>query len=863
MKIQKSFFRILTVCLLAAVLAFAAVACKPKDPGPADQKYNPEERPLAMSISTPDGVFNPFFSTSAYDSTIVGMTQIGMLGTDKEGNITCGDDEPVVVKDYRVTTASDESTTTYEFILKNGIKFSDGQPLTMKDVLFNLYVYLDPAYTGSATIYSTKIVGLNNYRKQQLGDITDSAMSAFEQGFYDDANKRITDLTEYLQLVDGAVASDDKPDDRWTEAEKREIEKDYLTVAAEFKKELDSDWNNNSDVESYKDWGFTKKWQVFLLNDGQMTELLATDASGKYIKDDDGNYQLNTDEAAALERELNVWLEENPGKTEKDWAIDEMVYSGYFPGSEFSAANVRGKSGLIETILIGWVTADTIRNQFAAEAKESYFEGIERIVPTIAGIDGTGKTNTDYHGNALGEEHEVLKITIEGVDPKAIWNFAFTVAPMHYYSSNNYEGKDYIASFDQTKGEFGLKFGSIEFMNNVINAPNKVGLPVGAGTYMASTASGGSNVTSDSFFNNNMIYFERNPYFETLGSGISNAKIKYLRYKVVETDQVINALANGDIDFGDPSATQENIAALNEKGVAHKEVYTSGYGYVGINPRFVPNINVRRAIMKAMDTTIITQNYYKGGLADLIYRPMSTTSWAYPKGCTVFKDESKGLNYEYDATGYAIEEMIKAEGYTKNANGVYEKEIPGFGTDTLDYKFTLAGGSTDHPAYAMFLKARDILNRIGFNVKVVNSNTALSDLTTGKLAIWAAAWSSTIDPDMYQVYHKDSKATSVNNWGYIQIRNNTELYATEWQLINELSELIDAGRATVVQDERKEIYSRALDKVMELAVEMPTYQRKDMSAYNSELINESTLTPDTELSPYNGVISRIWEVNYN
>lgn len=182
MKNKKSFFRILTVCLLAAALAFAAVACKPKDPGPTNQKYNPEERPLAMSISTPDGVFNPFFSTSAYDSTIVGMTQIGMLGTDKEGNITCGDNEPVVVKDYRITTASDESTTTYEFILKNGIKFSDGKPLTMKDVLFNLYVYLDPAYTGSATIYSTKIVGLNNYRKQQLGDITDSAMSAFEHG---------------------------------------------------------------------------------------------------------------------------------------------------------------------------------------------------------------------------------------------------------------------------------------------------------------------------------------------------------------------------------------------------------------------------------------------------------------------------------------------------------------------------------------------------------------------------------------------------------------------------------------------------------------------------------------------------------
>ena len=82
-------------------------------------------------------------------------------------------------------------------------------------------------------------------------------------------------------------------------------------------------------------------------------------------------------------------------------------------------------------------------------------------------------------------------------------------------------------------------------------------------------------------------------------------------------------------------------------------------------------------------------------------------------------------------------------------------------------------------------------------------------------------------------------------------------------LVDELSSLIDAGRETVDQEERKAIYADALDVIMELAVEMPTYQRKDMSAYNSELINESTLTPDSDLSPYNGLISRIWEVNYN
>ena len=103
-------------------------------------------------------------------------------------------------------------------------------------------------------------------------------------------------------------------------------------------------------------------------------------------------------------------------------------------------------------------------------------------------------------------------------------------------------------------------------MNEVINAPSKVGLPVGAGPYKASNAKGSEEVSGDTFFNNNFIYYERNPYFETVGEGIRNAKIKYIRFKVVASDRIINALSNGDIDYGDPSATQENIATAENAG---------------------------------------------------------------------------------------------------------------------------------------------------------------------------------------------------------------------------------------------------------------------------------------------------------
>ena len=40
-----------------------------------------------------------------------------------------------------------DGRTEYEFLIKKDIKFSDGTTLTIKDVLFNMYVYLDPAYT--------------------------------------------------------------------------------------------------------------------------------------------------------------------------------------------------------------------------------------------------------------------------------------------------------------------------------------------------------------------------------------------------------------------------------------------------------------------------------------------------------------------------------------------------------------------------------------------------------------------------------------------------------------------------------------------------------------------------------------------
>ena len=83
MKTQK---RILSFALvLAMLLGCVAVfgACKKGDKTVIDN----ESTRLVLSTSELDGVFNPFYSSSGPDGSIVGMTQIGMLSSDKDGKV--------------------------------------------------------------------------------------------------------------------------------------------------------------------------------------------------------------------------------------------------------------------------------------------------------------------------------------------------------------------------------------------------------------------------------------------------------------------------------------------------------------------------------------------------------------------------------------------------------------------------------------------------------------------------------------------------------------------------------------------------------------------------------------------------------
>lgn len=843
---MKKFSRVILVLLaLVMVLTVGLASCEKLN-------IDNENTRLVLAIGELDGVFNPFYSSSATDNEIIGMTQLSMLTTDINGKVAYGENEAYAVLDYEAVPSGtgDNAITTYRFVIKNNLKFSDGKPLTMKDVLFNMYVYLDPVYTGSSTMYSTEILGLAEYRTQTPNP---EEQESFEEDFENLAYNRLKFLADTLDdIFDNNKGKD------LTEAE---VKAELQAVADMFKALADATQDelakkdlmrNTTLVKDYEDT--MAKFRDELEKDYQLAKGTAED-----INFLDGAVKLTTDTEAFLYNEgFITWnKKENKfeyalGEVSKDWTEEQAinsVYNSYFPLKSNTSAVVMGSN-----------TTNELMDMFVAAEKKAHFDslGEQDKITSVSGISFANRlapvtvNNKTYavpqyneDGSVSNETNEVLEIKIKKIDPKAIWNFAFSIAPMHYYSNEKE-----IAAFNYVD-HFGVSFGDPDFMNQSIKNVDKMGVPMGAGPYKATTKTGTGTVNAGTFKENNVVYFERNEHF------MFPAKIKYVNYQVVDTKLMLDSLFSNDIHFVEPACRQENIDTLNaKKGKKYgsAKVMTNGYGYIGINAEKVPSIKVRQAIMHAINVELCTQYY--AGYSYNIYRPMTRASWAYPKGT-----DTQGQYYAYDDSGETSENLVKEAGYIKNKDGVYANSKTG---DVLSYTFTIAGDSTDHPAYSAMKNAADILNKHGFDIKVQKDINALKKLNTGDLTVWAAAWGSGVDPDMYQVYHKDSLAGSTANWGYRAIRRNANgKYNVEYDLVDRLSKIIDEARETLDEGQRTAKYAVALDLVMQLAVELPTYQRSDLYAYNTQVIDATTLTPESELTPFNGPLSKLWEVSLN
>lgn len=463
--------------------------------------------------------------------------------------------------------------------------------------------------------------------------------------------------------------------------------------------------------------------------------------------------------------------------------------------------------------------------------KELFFanEGsVEGGVPSITGITTSKVTGED------GAEHDAVELVLNGVDPTAIFKMGVNVSPKAYYTEG-YTGE---------LNEFGVNPTDPAFIENM---KTKNEAPLGAGPYIFES------------YADDVVTLTANPNFI-----MGEPKVHTLRFQVLAGGSELDALKTGTVHFAEPSASQEIVSDISSgTGDFEKLDYilvdNDGYGYIGMNAQAIPEFNVRKAIAHAFDIAGAVENYY-GELASVNNRTMTKVQWAYP-------DNPEPL-FPYDETGETSKQLLEEAGYIYDEASKEMRYPEGHekAGQQLTLKFTLPSEAKDHPAGGIFLSAQELLGKLGVKVDIEVDSDVLGKLSTAYesgIQVWAAAWGAGgSDPDMFQIWYSDPAISTVpSNTGLKWLFENGS--EEEKAMLVELNENIMAGRSILDPEERKPIYARALELSTGLAVEIPTYQRKNMFAYNKEVINGDTLFSGEDVTPFQDPHADIWNVELN
>ena len=432
-----------------------------------------------------------------------------------------------------------------------------------------------------------------------------------------------------------------------------------------------------------------------------------------------------------------------------------------------------------------------------------------------------------------------MTLTTSELSTTAIYQLQMEIAPLHYYGD--------VSLFDYDNNSFGFPKGDLSKIREV------TGAPMGAGPYIFNNYSDG------------VFYVDANPNYY-LGA----PKNGHLSLKETQEADKITGVQSGALDISDPSFSLEvanQIADINGAEGDDGAIITTrlmdyrGYGYValaagnvkvGDDPASEASKDLRKAIM-----TVISAyrdegiNSYYGETASIINYPISNTSWAAPQ----VTDDGYQIAYSTDVEGNAIytadmSTESKYEAALNAALGYFE--AAGYTVEDgkitaapegakMEYTVNIGGsGNGDHPTFQPLTNAAAALKTIGFTLTVndlANPSDLYSSYQSGVAEGWVAAWQSTNDPDMYQLYHSNGSTN------YYEINDA------------DLDELIMAARQTTDQEARKAMYKEAMEIILDWGVELPVYQRSNATIFSSERLVVDSIPKD--ITPYWTFLSEI------
>ncbi len=287
--------------------------------------------------------------------------------------------------------------------------------------------------------------------------------------------------------------------------------------------------------------------------------------------------------------------------------------------------------------------------------------------------------------------------------------------------------------------------------------------PPGSGPFMLEAAQPGEQIT----LRRNPHYWEQKP---PLGGVIfriiPDALVRVLEFK------------KGNIDLMQNDIEPDMVPWLEKNTGADVGAYPgTTFQYIGINLThpILKNVKVRRALAYAIDRERLVRHILKG-IGTVAGGVLSPLNWAYEENLEHWPYDPERAKQLLDEAGFP----------DPDGDGPLPRFRLSFKTTNIDLRQRIAEA------------IKEQLQKVGIELDVRSYEWAAfySDIKKGSFHLYSLAWVGILDPDiLFQIFHSSSFPPAGDNRGH---------YSNP-----ELDRLLEQGRATNNQQERKQIYARA------------------------------------------------------
>ncbi len=196
-----------------------------------------EIEPMSFTYKDMDGVLCPLWAEKDGDCMVAQLTQLKLTGESGDPGAA------------EITREKNEDGSTDVVIrLRDGLVFSDGHPLTAKDLVFTYYVLLDGGYDGPSLVNTLPIRGLSSYWNGMDMDMYTKYIVLYDELY--NGGKYDSDLQDALEKAkaearDKGVREANLENDAGVkEAQKALDEYDYIK-AQEIQDAIEAAWRDD------------------------------------------------------------------------------------------------------------------------------------------------------------------------------------------------------------------------------------------------------------------------------------------------------------------------------------------------------------------------------------------------------------------------------------------------------------------------------------------------------------------------------------------------------------------------------------------------------------------------------------------